>query len=228
MRKKIKLRPLILFGLLFTAVVFFLNFYMENRLKPVLKTYAEAKSLSFATLAINDAVCGFLEQENLAYTDLTMIEYGENGTISNIKTDIVALNQLKARLSNVIVSEMENLSRSEIKIPLGTLLGGEVFYGKGPDIRVKLVPVGGVRTDISNKFTAAGINQTRHQIYLEIRTNVYSYLTGASSTTDVTTDVAVAETVIVGDVPQMFASVGSDSSLETALGKLLGGQSTKK
>ena len=206
MRKKIKLRPLILFGLLFTAGVFFLNFYMENRLKPVLKTYAEAKSLSFATLAINDAVCGFLEQENLAYTDLTMIEYGENGTISNIKTDIVALNQLKARLSNVIVSEMENLSRSEIKIPLGTLLGGEVYYGKGPDIRVKLVPVGGVRTDISNKFTAAGINQTRHQILFTVSASVYIVLPSETIERTVESEFFLAETVIVGQIPDVYVN----------------------
>ena len=69
--------------------------------------------------------------------------------------------------------------------------------------------------ELKSSFESAGINQTRHQIYMEIRTSAYSYLTGMSSTTEVSTDVAVAETVIVGEVPQMFANLGGLSETLT-------------
>lgn len=214
MRKRRRIRPLFLILIMLLAVVFLTVLYAEKRLRPVLKTYAEAKGMSEATLTVNNAVCRLLEDEKILYSDLVVTEIGSDGNITNIRTDIVVLNQLKAKLSSSIVAEMETLSRSNIKVPLGTIFGGELFYGRGPGISVKLIPVGGVVTDISNQFSSAGINQTRHQIMLTVTAAVSIVLPSETVEKTVQSEFYLAETVIVGRIPDVYVnqSVGKGLS----------------
>ena len=93
-----------------------------------------------------------------------------------------------------------------MKIPIGTLIGGNLFHGLGPALSLKVTLAGNVQADFKSTFESAGVNQTRHRIYLSVGTSVYSFLPGINSTTDISTDVLVAETVIVGEVPQVLVS----------------------
>lgn len=72
---------------------------------------------------------------------------------------------------------------------------------------LRLTLSGNVNADFKSSFESAGINQTKHQIYLNIHTSVYSFLPGFNTTTDVETNVPVAETIIVGAVPQVVANL---------------------
>lgn len=206
MSKRVKFRVLFLLVPLVILLVVLFNFYTEKRLRPMLQSYAEAKCVSATTLAVNNAVCSLLENEELAYKDLTRVEYGEDGKISGIHTDVVSLNRLKSKLSASVVLAMEELSHTDIKIPLGTVVGGELFYGKGPQITVQLIPVGGVQTDISNKFTAAGINQTRHQILFTVSVSVSIILPSQTIEKSVSNEFFLAETVIVGQIPDVYVN----------------------
>ncbi len=221
-KKSTKIK-LVVAGILVLAIFLFVSL----RLRPMIQTVTSTIAKQVSTQAIQSTVVKQLEEGGWTYEDFVNIQRDSSGNIVTVTTNMVNINQLKAKIALAIQEELGE-RYTQTGVPLGTLTGSDLLRGYGPKVPVRISVAGNVAVDLKSNFEAAGINQTRHQIYLEIRTNVYSYLTGASSTTDVTTDVAVAETVIVGDVPQMFASVGSDSSLETALGKLLGGQSTKK
>jgi hypothetical protein len=90
-------------------------------------------------------------------------------------------------------------------IPLGTLLGGDLFYGRGPGVTLKLTLSGNISADLKGSFESAGYNQTRHRMMLDISASVYTFLPGMRATADVKTNVLVAETVIVGTVPAVVA-----------------------
>lgn len=221
-KKSTKIK-LVIAGVILLALFLFISL----RLRPMIQTVTATVAKQVSTTAIHNTVVKQLQEANWSYEDFVNIQRDSNGNITTIATNMVNINQLKANIALAIQEELGN-SYTQTGVPLGTLTGNDLLRGHGPKVPVRISIAGNVSVEMKSNFEAAGINQTRHQIYLEITTSAYSYLTGASTTTDVTTDVAVAETVIVGDVPQMFASFGSDMNLEDALGKVLSQGNPKK
>lgn len=206
--------------LIVAGVIFLILFlFISLRLRPMIQTVTATVAKQVSTTTIHNTVVKQLQESNWTYEDFVNIQRDSNGNIVTITTNMVNINQLKAKIALAIQEELGN-RYTQTGVPFGTLMGSDLLRGWGPKIPVRISIAGNVAVDMKSSFEAAGINQTRHQIYLEIHTSAYSYLTGVSSTTDVTTDVAVAETVIVGEVPQMFASFGTDASLQDTLGKV--------
>ena len=87
---------------------------------------------------------------------------------------------------------------------MGTLAGSPLLAGRGPLIRVRMQSVGSSSAHFENAFTSAGINQTKHQIYLVVDVYVSILLPGFSTVTKVSSTYTVAETVIVGSVPDNY------------------------
>ena len=99
---------------------------------------------------------------------------------------------------------MSEVSTSELSIPVGTLTGSTLLAGRGPCIRVRMQAVGSADASLRNAFSAAGINQTRHQILLHVDVYTGILLPGFTASTKVSNEIAVAETVIVGSVPETY------------------------
>ena len=104
---------------------------------------------------------------------------------------------------------LDVLRDEEFGIPLGTLTGWMIFSGKGPTVRVELLSVGDVTADMRHSFTEAGINQTLHQVYLDVSAAVYLMIPGEILSAEIDTSVCVAETIIVGQVPETYLYVGN-------------------
>ena len=85
----------------------------------------------------------------------------------------------------------------------------EILSGKGPLIPVKILMIRNSDATFSSRFTQAGINQTLHQLIMEISVDVALLVLGKTSTFTIDSEVVVAETVIVGDVPQTFLQTGT-------------------
>lgn len=167
--------------------------------------------------SIHEVVLKELDEEQYQYDDFVNVQRDSDGNIRTISLNMVNVNTLKSNIALTIQQELGN-SQKQTGVPLGTLLGADLFRGHGPKIPLKISVLGNTTVDLKSAFDSAGINQTRHQIYLEITTGVYSYLTGVSSEADVTTSIPVAETVIVGEVPQMYANLSQDSGMEQLAG----------
>ena len=203
--KKSKATKRLLFFLLFAFIFSCLAvYYAQVRLKPLLKSYSIAKTTSMATLAINDAVNDRLTKTEINYNDIVSIKRDEKGKITSIETDISSFNRLKAEITGDIVSKIDQITESEIKIPVGNLVGGEIMYGRGPSIHINIIPVGSVKTDIVNQFTEAGIIQTRHQILLRVSAEISTVLPSETAVTAVNNDFILAETIIVGEIPDFY------------------------
>ena len=122
-------------------------------------------------------------------------------------TNIVTANKLKSFLALSILTRITNVDGTELGIPVGNLTGISILAGRGPEIRVKVIPIGSVQTELSSQFVSAGINQTQHRIIMEVTSNVDIILPSETVSTTVSVNVVIAETVIVGSVPDSYAEI---------------------
>ncbi|MDF2685597.1 MAG: putative secreted protein [Clostridia bacterium] len=198
----------LLFAFIFTVILYT---YIENKLTPIVKTIALTRANAIATGAISEVVNDELDIENFKYEDIISFEKDTAGSITALKTNVLLANRLKAKLSLAVLNKIMSVEISEISIPLGNIVNGEILSGRGPRIVIKLIPVGSVEANIKNQFTSGGINQTRHQIIMEIKATVNIILPTETVTANVSSDVVIAETVIIGKVPESFTNV-EDSS----------------
>ena len=195
---------ILLLGLLFAALS------MNSTLKPLIKTLAIGRAESIATIAINDAVTKVLETKQIEYSDLVDISYNADGLVTSIKVNSVEANKLKADLSNAIADSLYHMDRKQITIPLGTMTGIDFLAGRGPKVKLYINLTGSASTDLVSEFSTAGINQVCHQIDLRVDTNLYIIMAGQNTSTQITSDIVIAETVIVGSIPEIYAGANDE------------------
>ncbi|MCL1789663.1 MAG: sporulation protein YunB, partial [Oscillospiraceae bacterium] len=116
-------------------------------------------------------------------------------------------NKIKSRVSQSINEGMNTIEQSEIKIPLGTVSGINMLYGRGPAFPVRLTPRGYASVNLISKFTSAGINQTLHQITLTVSTDISAIIPGYTTSVNVETEFIIAQTIIVGTVPESYTHI---------------------
>mgnify|MGYP005795564141 FL=1 len=181
--------------------------FLDAQLRPVIKSMAAYQAKVYATRAINDSVYAELSNGKVAYNNLVHLSVNGDGAVSAIETDMVELNILTANLTSAASSRIAQLETQSIYIPVGTLLGNQWLSGRGPKVEFKIIPAGYVEAELTNNFDSAGINQTRHQIILNLKANLIAIVPGYTSQVEVNTSICLAETVIVGVSPDSFTEV---------------------
>ena len=137
-----------------------------------------------------------------------------NGRITALKTNIGEVNHLKTDILNIINGKILALDAADIGIPIGSLFLPELFSGKGPAIPVHILAIRNSEASFTSHFCQAGINQTLHQLIMEVNVDAAVLVLGETSTFSVSSQVVVAETVIVGEVPSTFIQAGTDAVSE--------------
>lgn len=188
-----------IFLVCFVAVI-----VLEIQLRPVISTLAKVEVESRFTEVIDDAILLDLTQRGTGYDDFVTIERDSEGSIRALTTNMAAMNLLRAQLENQVFTALGEVDVSTISIPLGSLLGFELLWGRGPDITARSISVGVLNSEFVSEFTSAGINQTSHRIYLDIQVPITIMLAGGTVETQVSTHLCVAETIIVGTVPSAY------------------------
>ncbi len=176
---------------------------------PTIKEATRHMIFSLSTTAVSDAVYDVLKEENLKYDDLVKIQYDSNGNVSLIMLQTVRLNNIARRFYQVAQTYLDKMGDEGIDVELGTFTGIPFLVGLGPKINLKLVSIGAMTSTFKNNFTGTGINQTHHTLYIELFASVSLILPAYSSTIDSTTEVLVADSVIVGDVPEVYLGENS-------------------
>ena len=177
--------------------------YTQDAVMPMLVKTARYKVNSLAVKAVNDAVDAAIS--DTLYDDIVKMRFNGEGKIASIETDAAKLNAIKSAVTKQIELEFAKTRAQKIKIPLGSFTGIGIFSGRGPMVTVKVMPLGIVSIDYGNLFTDAGINQTRHQIFININVDMQIFLTTAKDEYEtVKTSICIAETVIIGDVPDFY------------------------
>lgn len=173
-------------------------------LRPMLVKLATARCSNtvnrIVVAAVNDAV----ESGRLEYGKLVRFDKDSDGHVTALSSNMAEFNRLQTAVADDVLARLGQVSASELAVPLGTLTGSPLLAGRGPKLTVKMETVGTAAARFRDKFTAAGINQTKHQILLDVDVHVTILLPGITTYTKVSNEVSVAETVIVGSVPQTY------------------------
>ena len=207
-KKPALLRRLILCALLLMLLLMLL----ERNLTQVVLTLASAKAEVLAVQTLNEAAEALIAQ-GVSYDSLVHVTLGEDGSVRLLQANTAGMNSLASRASLTAQAKLEALQDQTVSVPLGSALGITLLAGTGPRIQVHMLPVGAVVTAYETEFTSAGINQTRHRVLLTMRAQVQLVLPTGASGVEAVTQVAVAESIIVGQVPDSFVNVGDDTDL---------------
>jgi len=178
--------------------------YGEKKISPIVQTLAISRVTYIAERALNDAVIEQITESNVEYDDFVELTTNSAGEVTALKTNMLSVNRFKADVSVRVIEKLNQIDTSELSIPIGNIINAELFSGRGPHIRIKLVPTGSAETTVFSKFTSAGINQTLHQIMIEVNVYISVLLPYSNTGTTVTSQTGIAETVIVGTVPQSY------------------------
>lgn len=205
-KRKRRMRPKIVFGAFFLALVVLL-IMLDLSLRGAFYAIAEVKAVQMATSAIQETLEKQVVEQNIRYQDFVVIHTDSEGHITLMQADTIRVNKFAATTTLEVERTLENLRGQSFALPLGQILRLPLLANYGPNITYRILPVGTVRVNVLDKFESAGINQTRHSIYLAFDTNVRIVIPAKSGETTVTTQVPLVESIIVGNVPNTFVNV---------------------
>ncbi len=180
----------------------------RDRYRDAIRELARTQVTNTTSDLINDAIDGQIELGNIQYDRIVYFEKDLNGRITALKTNMSEVNRLKTNILNLINDEILAMDTSHLGVPLGSLFLPEFLSGRGPSIPVQIISIRNSDASFASAFTEAGINQTMHQLSLEVLVDVSVLVLGETDSFTVSSHVVVAETVIVGDVPDTYLQTG--------------------
>ena len=192
----------------FVCLVLFAFFRIKYRSQ--IRRLAETQVINTTSDLINDAIDVQMESGDIQYDRIVFFEKDLNGKITALKTNMSEVNRLKTAILNLINDEILALDTSKLGIPIGSLLLPELLGGRGPNIPVEILSIRNSDASFYSSFSEAGINQTLQQLSMEIRVDVAVLVLGQTSTFPVSSQVVIAETIIVGQVPETFFQTGGN------------------
>ena len=200
-----RLVSLALFGV-FLCVVLLVVFRV--RYHDAIRELAQTQVKNATSDLINDAIDEQIDLGNIQYDRIVYFEKDLNGRITALKTNMSEVNRLKTTILNIINDEILALDSSDLGIPVGSLILPEFLSGRGPDIPVNIISIRNSDAGFESYFTEAGINQTLQQLTMNVSVDVSILVLGRAESFTVTSQVVVAETIIVGQVPDTFLQTG--------------------
>lgn len=169
---------------------------------PIFDNLCKDKAKSIATVISNEQATVVMRQH--VYDELFSFEKDKDGNIIMIKSNVGPINEIISDVAVKIQNEIDKKGRDNLQIPIGSFTGFKLLAGRGPGVPIKIYSVGNVETDLKSEFSAQGINQTLHRVYLQVVCEI-SILTPYNTITEkITNQVLIAENVIVGKIPNTY------------------------
>lgn len=205
---RVRMRGLVRLFCLFMAAAILLLAIFRTRYHDTIRELAETQVRNATSDLINDAIDRQIETGNIQYDRIVFFEKDLNGKITALKTNMSEVNRLKTDTLNLINDEIMALDTSDLGIPIGSLLFPEFLAGRGFQIPVHILSIRNSDAGFESYFTEAGINQTLQQLTMNVLVDVSILVLGRAESFTVSSQVVVAETIIVGQVPDTFLQTG--------------------
>lgn len=205
-------RGLLLSALLGVGLALLVIAALDNALRPVVTTLAQARTENVVTGIINDAVMETLSADAVAYQDLVTLERDSSGQVALLSTNSAKLNALRTRILQTVLEKVDSLTSEDLGIPLGSITGLSTASDWGPDLPVQVLAAATPTAEFRNVFTSEGINQTLHQIMLDVEVEITLLIPGGKTETQVDAAVCVAETLLMGQVPDTYLGLPAAGS----------------
>lgn len=201
-------RAAALFALLLLAGLMVL----EQNLSQTMLDMAFAEAYSMAVETLNRAVKTVTEN-GVEYSELMDAKLDAQGRVTMLRADTIRMNELAAQTALKAEEELNNTENQFVNIPLGAALGLRSLSGFGPRMSMQILPIGAVHASFDTEFETAGINQTRHRIFLTLRATVSLIIPTGSRLVEVESTMPIAESIIVGEVPESFVDVNDQKDI---------------
>ena len=179
---------------------------MEYHVRPLLKDVIVNNCTTCATLAVNDSINDVLDSGNYSNDDIVKVEKSSDGEVRAVYVNYVKLNQFKSDVTVMAQKKLDETKNVKVDIPLGLLTGVELLKETGPTISINTTFTGGISADFTSNFESAGLNQTIHTIEANLEADLSVYSTGINSNSKIKTSIIISQTVITGDVPNIYTS----------------------
>lgn len=206
-RRKVRVSQIIFVIITFTIIFGF--YKIDKDLKPTIMALCDNEARNTATSTISNTVREEFGSK-IAYDNIMDMRVDKDGNLVMIQANTVELNRIGSQISLAIQERIKDIGVKTVKIPLGVITQNDLFASYGPKVSFKMKPVGSVTTSYRSEFQAQGINQTRHIIYVDVTTSIQVVVPLASNNIKITTNIPIAESIIVGKVPDTYANFNKD------------------
>lgn len=214
---KLTLEKKILIRKLYKIVTIFLiaitvGTRFERFANPLYEQVCEEKVKAIATIITNEQTT--IVMKDYTYSDMFSIEKDTEGNITMIKSNIANINCITSDIALKIQNELTNNHKNKVSIPLGAFTGIPLFAGVGPDIKINVVTLGNIETEVKSEFISQGINQTLHRVYVEIICPISVLTPYRNINENIVNQVLLEENIIVGKIPEVYYNLEGISEQE--------------
>lgn len=207
-------RIIVAISLVVSIIVTALFFTYDGNFREILMNYAKSVASARVNTILNDAVYDYLGQNGVEYSSLTDFTYSGD-TVSSVKYNTVLINRIKSGIVSLIQKKVANQSEISVGVPVGTIIGNSFTYNRGPEIKTDVKISSHVKSKMISSFESAGINQTLHGILLNLDVDIYLVSPWYRTSSNVTSEFIITETIIVGKVPEAYTVVIESESDNT-------------
>ena len=198
LRKKKHIKAKLLFAVF---VLIAASIYIDICLRPVVITVAQYRVQSLISKAVNNAIITVMDETSYSYTDLVDIVKNDSQEILSINYNSLNINKLRSELVKSAIEETQKLPVTNLYIPVGNITSIDILQNKGPKLKFTITPSSYVEADVESVFQNTGINQINHQIFIILKVTANALIPNYSTSVYSENKVCVAETVIIGKVP---------------------------
>ena len=203
-------KPFVFFLLLIFILSGIFVYIFNKNVEPTIKTLCETNAINVALVCTNNAVYSCIE--NVKYEDLITVQKDEKNKVTALVANVIQMNKISTSVTTKVQEELNKNEQSSVIFPLGTIMGMKVFGGYGPKFKIRTIPIGSVYAKFKSEFVSTGINQTKHSIILEVSTSVRTIAPFFSNVETYVNNITVAETVIVGDIPNSYYDIDGNAN----------------
>ena len=217
MRRRPPMQPYVkakFFCFFLAAILLTLSLIAASHLRTLLGGLAATRVSNLVGQVVTEAVSAAVNSGDIQYNNLITLEKNANGNIAAMQSNMAEFNRLQSAITQDILNRLGEMSDLDLTIPIGTLTGSALLAGRGPGFTVRVQTTGSCSAQFENQFSHAGINQTTHSIMLCVDVSMSILLPGFRTGADVSSAFSVAETIIVGDVPDTYTYFHSGNSVE--------------
>lgn len=184
-----------------------LAFIVYFRYTPYVREAARVRVTNAASDWLVDAINAELRSGRIDFSHMTYLEKDVNGNITAVRTNTAEMNCLKSEIMELLGEEMPELDAQELGVPIGSILLPDYFAGQGVRLPVRVVALSSSDASFQTTFESAGINQSIQRVVLNVRITLTVLSPAGTQEIDVDSDVIVAETIVVGTVPNSYVNL---------------------
>lgn len=186
---------------------------MKAVIEPNIEDVSRMRAEVLVSRTVNRALTEQFQQEEIP-EELFIISRDENGKTALVQANSIEINILMTRLVANLQEAFRNMEKEPLDVPVGAFLGSKLLSQTGPAVELYITPVSVLSTDFRTEFESQGINQTKYKIYIVLECRVKVLAPFSSRSFNTSTDVLIAETVILGEVPGSYVQVPKEDILD--------------